>query len=165
MNSLENKIYLIAYIVSNTLAIIYVVAALKWPRVCRSLFFILFAWASWANWNMVINNPRNYLNYADLAFLEIYKTFISGWFSDHIFLAVGSIATGQALIAVALLTKGWIYKAGLIGGVVFLVAIVPLGIGSAFPCTLLLAIALGLLKNEDQYLWQRSSNKALANTN
>jgi hypothetical protein len=163
MNSLENKIYLIAYIISNTLAIIYFIAALKWPRAGRLLFFILFAWASWANWNMVINNPKDYLSYADLTFLGIYKTFISGWFSDHIPLAVGFIATGQALIAVSLLTKGWIYKVGLISGIVFLIAIVPLGIGSAFPCTLLLAIALGLLGNQNQYLWQRSSEKVLAN--
>ena len=161
MNSLQNQTYLIAYIISNTLAIIYFIAALKSPRVSRLLFLILFAWASYINWHTVIQTPKDYLNYADLTFLKVYKTFISGWFSDHLQIAVGFIATAQMLIAVSLLTRGWIYRISLIGGVIFLLAIIPLGIGSAFPCTLLLAIALGLLGSQDQYLWQRPNKKVL----
>ncbi|MGZ5134230.1 MAG: hypothetical protein ACXWCG_03740 [Flavitalea sp.] len=159
MKALENQTFLIAYIISNALAIIFFIAALKRPRICRFLFSVLFGWASWANWNMAINNPHDYLNYADLAFLEIYKTFITGWFSDHIQIAVSFIATGQALIAISLLLKGLIYKLGLIGGIIFLIAIIPLGIGSAFPCTLILAISLGLMLNQDQYIWKHEQNK------
>ena len=164
MKALENQAFLIAYIISNILAIIFFIAAFKWPRICRLLFFILFAWASWINWNMAINNPKDYLNYADLAFLEIYKTFILGWFSDHTQMAVGLIATGQALIAISLLLKGTIYRLGLIGGIMFLIAIIPLGIGSAFPCTLLLAISLGLMHNQDQYIWKHEESRFMMGT-
>ena len=103
---------------------------------------------------MSINNPHDYLSYADLTFLPLYKTFILGWFSEHIRLSVGVIATAQAFIAIALLMKGWIYKAGLIGAILFLIAIIPLGVGYAFPCTLLLAIGLVMLRKQDTWLWQ-----------
>ena len=71
-------------------------------------------------------------------------------------LVVGFIATAQAFIAVSLLLKGRIYKAGIIGGVIFLIAIAPLGVGSAFPCTLLLALALGMIyKNHNEFILTR----------
>jgi hypothetical protein len=92
---------------------------------------------------MALNNPQDYLKYADLTVLKIYKEFIMGWFAGHIQISVGFIAAGQALIAISLLMKGWIYKLRLIGGIIFLVAIIPFGIGSAFPCTFILAVALG----------------------
>lgn len=159
MKSLESQIVLIAYIISNILAILFLMVAWKWPRISRLLFFVLFASASSANWNMTLNNPRDYLGYADLTFLQIYKTFILGWFSDHIQLSVGLIATAQALIAVSFLLKGWVYKVGWAGAIVFLVSIIPFGVGSAFPCTLILAIALGWLWNQDAYLWQHQNYK------
>jgi len=106
---------------------------------------------------MVINNPQDYLSYADLTFLTFYRSFILGWFKDHVQLSVGLIATVQALIAISLLMKGRVYKLGLLGGILFLVAIIPLGVGSAFPCTVLLAAGLVMLRNEDTWLWQSNS--------
>ena len=154
MKALENQVYLTAYIISNVLAVIFLILSVTFPRLTRLLYVVLFGWASWANWNMSINNPHDYLSYANLTFLPLYKTFILGWFSEHIRLSVGVIATAQAFIAIALLMKGWIYKAGLIGAILFLIAIIPLGVGSAFPCTLLLAIGLVMLRKQDTWLWQ-----------
>jgi hypothetical protein len=154
MKGMENEIFLIAYSISNAFAIIFLISSLKWPRLSRVLYFALFAWASWANWNIALNNPQDYLSYADFTFLPIYKSFIHGWFNDHIQLSVGFIATSQGLIAVLMWMKGWWYRLGIIGGVTFLIAVIPLGIGAAFPCTLLLAIGLGCLRKQDTYLWQ-----------
>jgi hypothetical protein len=159
MKPLENETFLVAYLISNFLAILILLFAIKWKTICRILFFIVFAWASWANWNMVLTNPTDYLDYADLAFLDIYKSFILGWFNEHIEISVGFIATAQGLIAISLLLKDWLYKIGLLAGITFLLAIIPLGIGSAFPCTMILAIALVLLRNENHYLWQRRNEK------
>ena len=154
MKALDNQIFLIAYIISNVLAIIFVVVAVWTPRLSRLLYAVLFGWASWANWNMVVNNPHDYLSYADLTFLPIYKTFILGWFSEHIRMSIGFIASVQAFIAFGMIMKGRVYKLGLIGGILFLIGIIPLGIGSAFPCTLILAIGLWMLRNENTWLWQ-----------
>ena len=80
MKTLQNETILIAYVISNASAIFILLSSIKWPRIGRLLFFALFAWASWANWKMALNNPQDYLSYADLTFLPIYKSFILGWF-------------------------------------------------------------------------------------
>lgn len=156
MHGLENKAYLIAYIISNAFALLILFFSWKHIKLSRLAFFILFGWASWVNWTTAINSPGDYLDYAGLTFLPLYKHLIIGWFSTHILLVVGFIATAQAFIAIALLLKGWVYKTGIIGGVLFLISIVPLGVGSAFPCTLLLALALGrLYKDSNQFILTR----------
>jgi len=156
MNALENKIYLIAYVISNLFALTLLFLSFKHVKLSRFLFFLLFGWASWANWTTAVNSPDDYLNYADLTFLPVYKNFILGWFSVHISALVGFIAISQALIAFSLLLKGWAYKLGVIGAVIFLVAIMPLGIGSAFPCTMVLAIAMAkMYKDHNEFIITR----------
>ena len=159
MKGFENHVYLIAYIISNVLALVLLYISFKWVKAARFLFFGVFAWASWVNWTTVINDPQAYLDYAQLAFLPFYTRFINGWFSQHIKETIGFIATAEALIAVSFWFKGWIYKTGILGAIIFLIAIAPLGIGAAFPCTLILAVALGLLlKDQYQYLLTRKDN-------
>lgn len=51
------------------------------------------------------------------------------------------IAAGQVFIAVSMFMKRRWFRAGCVGGMVFCLAITPLGLGAAFPATLLLAIA------------------------
>ena len=164
MKGLENNTYLALYIISNVIALLMLWASLKHYRISRLLFFLVFAWASWTNWNEAIIAPRFYLDYAGLTFSNWYRDFIQGWFSWHITLAVGFIATCQALIATAMLLKGWIFKTAAIGAIIFLLAIAPLGVGSAFPCTIILAIAMWLLtrQKEIDYLWISGSKKNLA---
>jgi hypothetical protein len=158
MKGLDNNTYLIMYIISNTVALVMLWAAWKQHRVLRLMFFLLFAWASWTNWTEAINTPQFYLDYADLSFSGFYRDFIRGWFSHHITLAVGFIATCQALIGVSMLLKGWILRIGAIGAIIFLIAIVPLGVGSAFPCTLIMAVSMWslLFEKETDYLWINS---------
>jgi len=160
MNGLENKVYVIAYIISNAFALLVLFFSWKHIKLSRLSFFILFGWASWANWTTAINSPDDYLDYAALSFFPLYKHFIQGWFSNHILLVVGFIATAQAFIAISLLLRGWVYKAGIIGGVLFLISIAPLGVGSAFPCTLLLAVALGMIfKNHNEFILIRKTQE------
>jgi len=145
MKGLENQVYLVAYIISNAFALMLLFFSWKHIKLSRLIFSILFAWASWANWTTALNSPEDYLDYSSFALIPFYKNFIEGWFREHIQMMVGVIATSQALIAIVLLLKGWVYKIGIIGGALFLIAIMPLGVGSAFPCTLILAIALIML--------------------
>ena len=156
MKGLENQVYLIAYIISNAFALMLLFFSWKHIKLSRLIFSILFAWASWANWTTALNSPADYLDYFSLALIPFYRNFIEGWFSEHIQLMVGVIATSQALIAITLLLKGWVYKIGIIGGTLFLIAIMPLGVGSAFPCTLILAIALIMLyKDHPHFILKR----------
>lgn len=155
MKALDNNTYLVLCIISNIIALLMLLAAWKHYRISRLMFFLVFVWASWTNWNEAIIAPQFYLDYAGLTFSDLYRDFIKGWFSWHITLAVGFIATCQALIAISMLLKGWIFKTGAIGAIIFMLAIAPLGVGAAFPCTLILAVAMWLLLRQKQadYLW------------
>jgi len=163
MKGLENNTYLILYVISNVVALVMLYAAWKNHRILRLMFFILFAWASWTNWTEAIKTPQFYLDYADLTFFGFYYDFIHGWFSHHITLAVGFIAICQAFISISMFLKGRILKTGAIGAIIFLLAIAPLGVGAAFPCTLIMAVAMSSLLREKQidYLWNGHSNNYL----
>ena len=155
MKGLENNTNLILYIISNAIAVLILLVAWKQTRIARLLFFLVFTWASWTNWKAALYTPEIYLGQADLTFFDFYKQFIHGWFSRHITLAVGFIATCQALIAVSMLLKSWLVRAGGIGAIIFLLAIAPFGVGSAFPCTVLLSVAMFRIIRErhHDYLW------------
>ncbi len=155
MKGLENHVFLAFYIISNIVALLLLWASWKSKHVARLLVFLIFAWASWTNWNEALVAPQFYLDYAGLTFMDVYKNFINGWFSSHILLAVGFIATCQALVALSMLLRGWIFKTGCFGAIVFLLAIAPLGVGSAFPCTVIMTAAIILLLRgkEINYLW------------
>jgi hypothetical protein len=156
MKDLDNSIYLTLYIISNMVALLMFWAGWKNPRLLRLLLCLVFVWASWTNWNESSVAPQFYLDYSAVTFSDLYRHFINGWFSTHIMLAVGFIAICQSLIALSMLLKAWLFKTGAIGAIIFLLAIAPLGFGSAFPCTLILAASVCLLlrKKEINYLWR-----------
>lgn len=164
MKGLDNSTNLILYIISNTIALGVLFATWKNIRLGRLLFFLVFAWASWTNWTTALNDPQTYLGEAELTFFDFYHDLILGWFSRNILLVVGSIATCQALIAIAMLGKTTLIKAGGTGAILFLIAIAPFGTGSGFPCTIVLAIAMGLIvsKKDQDYLWIRPRNRSAA---
>ena len=159
MKGLDNGLYIILLIISNVVAILQLLTAIKWPRIARFSFFLLFAWASWTNWVESQLTPQFYLDYADLTWSDEYRNFINGWFSEHIQLAVGFIATCQGLIAISMLLKGWIFRIGSIGAVIFLLTILPFGVGSGFPCTAIMAAAIVILlrKHNNEFIWQKNN--------
>ncbi|MGC4038597.1 MAG: hypothetical protein QM764_21720 [Chitinophagaceae bacterium] len=158
MKGFEDEVYRYLWLLSNVTAIFLLFITIKWPRIGRVLFFLLFAWASWMNWTTAIEKPSIYLDYGRLTWSSVYRNFIYGWFSMHITEVVKTIATGQVLIATGILLNGWIMKISVIAAIVFLLAIVPLGIGSGFPTTLIMTIALMALlrKHSSQFIWRPS---------
>ena len=154
--------YLIAYIIANAVAVLLLLLAWKQPRIARVLFSMLFILACYTNWHVALTKPDDYLFYANLTFSDIYKSFILGWFSSHIPQMVGFIATCQGFIAISFLLKETIYKIGSVGAIIFLLAIVPLGLGSAFPCTVIMAAGVYvLLREKPDYLWRRQHQEKI----
>src|SRR5688500_11084775 len=158
MKGLDNELYIILLTISNVVAILQLITAIKWPRIARFSFFLLFAWASLTNWIESQLRPQFYLDYADLTWSDRYRNFINGWFSDHIQLVVGFIAICQGLIAISMLLKGWIFRIGSIGAIIFLLAILPFGVGSGFPCTAIMAASIVILlrKHNNEFIWQKN---------
>lgn len=157
MNVLENGFYLMLLVFSNIVAILQLIAAIKWPHVARFSFFILFAWACVANFYISQKTPEVYLDYAAVTWSSFYRNFINNWFAQHIQVTVGFIATCQGLIAISMLLKGAVLKIGYLGAIFFLLSILPLGLGSAFPCTGIMAAAIFVLlkKFNNRYAWQK----------
>lgn len=133
------------YLGSNIISAALVVAAVKRPRLTRALFVTIFLVAGMFNAYTAITEPEAYLMYADLAVLNVYRNFITGFFSSHSEIIVLAIALCQLGVAALLCGDNRFLKIGVGGGVMFFVAIIPLGVGSAFPASLLLAMAIVLM--------------------
>ena len=140
---------LYAELVSTAIALIVLLATLRSALMGRVLLVMLFAWASVANIEAVLQQPLSYLDYAPMAISDVYRQFILGLFALHVTGIVMTIAVGQALIAVLLLAGGRAERIGLIGAVVFLAAITPLGVYAGFPATLILAMAALVVLREN----------------
>lgn len=149
------EIYLIPYVISNAVALFILWSAWKKPVLARLLFFILFFWAFIMNITTALTNPNDYLNYSEMA-VDWYKSFIDGWFKDHITIMVVTIAIGQALIAIGMLLKGTLVRLAGIGAILFLIGIAPLGVGSAFPFSVTVSVAAWLIIRRENldYLWR-----------
>lgn len=158
MKNGTNDFYITLLLISNVFAVLQLVAAIKWERLARLSFVLLFAWAACINWITSQRTPAVYMEYANLAWSDAYRQFINGWFSQHIEWAVGAIASCQALIAIGLLLKRPFFMMACIGAIIFLLAILPLGVGAGFPCTAIMALALLILlkKRTNNYPWKKS---------
>jgi fatty-acid desaturase len=115
------------------------------------------------NWTTALEKPHVYLEYANLTWSGTYRNIINGWFARHLQPTVVFIAICQGLIALSMLLNGWIFKTGAIGAIFFLLAIIPFGIGSGFPTTLIMAIAMLIIvrKHADQLIWVPNKKQLL----
>ena len=142
MTSLQN--YLVPWIISQVFSIVLLFIAWKKPVWARYIFSVMFLAAGTFNWFTVTNTPEAYQMYAETA-IGFYRDFINGWFRDHVLLAVGAIATGQLLIGAGMMAgRRWLAFSCLVI-IIFLIAIAPLGVGSAFPFSITVSIAVFLV--------------------
>jgi len=142
MENLSN--FLVPYIISQVVSIILLIVAWKYTRAARVLFALLFFWASGINMYYGLVNPDIYLDYSNFA-IPFYRDFIDGWFSRNHHIMIPVIALGQLYIAIGMLLKGGWVKLACLGVIIFLVAIAPFGVGSAFPFSITVSIAAYLI--------------------
>jgi uncharacterized membrane protein YphA (DoxX/SURF4 family) len=159
--ALDNPVFLAMYAVANAVGLILLVAAWKWTHAARWMFILLFLWAGWTNYSTAVNDPEAYLEYADLTWSQTYRDIILGPFAEHIARYVGLVALCQLLIAGSLLLKGFVMRVGCWGGIVFLLAITPFGVGSGFPCTLVMAAALFMVMRKERRHWPWPAERIL----
>lgn len=124
----------------------------------RVVFVLIFLSAGLFNTYTALTEPQAYQTYAEWAVLAFYRNFINGFFSAHTQAIVVAIAVGQLTVAALLTRSGRLLTTGAIGGILFLMAISPLGVGSAFPATLLMAAALVVIQRR---LAQRGAHLGL----
>lgn len=136
--------YWLPYTVTHFITFSLIFICYKWPKIGKVAWGIVFILAGIFNIYTGISNPQAYVDYGQYA-VGLYQKFIYGLFSSYTSLFVSLIASGQILVGIFLLMKRTLLLFGIVGGIIFLLAISPLGIGSAFPSTLLMAISLVLL--------------------
>ena len=130
---------------STIVALLMLIVTLRARTLGRKLFALLFAWAAAANAWTALTSPADYLGYAGLTVSDLYRSFILGFFGQHITPIVIAIAIAQAGIAGGLMHGGRWQRWALAGAIVFLLAIVPLGVGAGAPATVILALGAGVL--------------------
>jgi hypothetical protein len=146
--------WLVPYLISNVVAVLLLLSAFKRPEVTRWACVLIFLAAAVVNTRLAVIRPLEYVDYGAFTASALYREFIYGWFSRHVRMLVLPIAPGQLAIAI-LLTRGRPWRQlGVAGAVLFLLAIAPLGVGSAFPFSFLL---IGALLVMERRLNQRAS--------
>lgn len=150
MNAFQQ--YLVPWSISQLISIVILVLAIKKPVWTRYIFAVIFISAGVFNLITSSNTPQAYLMYADTA-VGFYREFINGWFKEHVTLTVSVIAFGQLLIGAGMIAgRRWMVL-GCLGIIAFLLAIAPLGIGSAFPFSLTVSVAAYFVYRHYQTRW------------
>jgi hypothetical protein len=126
-------------ILANVIAVLMVFLCWRWRVAGRLSFVLLFIWAGQYNLRAAFVVPEQYLAYASLATFTWYHEFILGFFAQHTTAVVASIAVGQLVVAVLMSLRGNAVYLGLIGAIISLIAIAPLGSAAAFPSTVIAA--------------------------
>lgn len=150
--------YLIPYTISQAVSLIILITAWKRTRWARLLFSILFLWASGTNMYLGLTDPDSYLDNARFA-IPLYRDFINGWFSHYNHVIIPLIAVGQFLIATGMILRGRWVDLACIGSMIFLMAIAPLMVGSAFPFSITVSIAAWLiyLNDDKNLIWKKAT--------
>jgi len=133
------------YLVTFPLTFLLIFICYRWPKIGKIAWGVIFLLAGIFNIYTGLTEPQVYVDMYGSTAVGFYKTIINGIFASFTSFIVCLIATGQILVGIFLLQKKRIFVWGISGGILFLLAITPLGVGSAFPSTLFMAFSLGLL--------------------
>lgn len=136
--------YWLPYTVTHVVTLLLLFVCYKWPKTGKVAWGVIFILAGLFNVYTGMTNPQAYVEYGEGA-VKLYQKFIYGPFSSYTTLFISLIAAGQITVGIFLLLKKKFFLWGILGGITFLLAISPLGVGSAFPSTLLMAGSLVLL--------------------
>jgi len=135
--------YRTPYLVSNAIALVLLGLSFRRPNWVRWLSVAIFGWAAYTNWRIADTRPLDYQTFGELTTVGAYRDFIHGWFRLHTAEMLEPIALGQAAIALMLIVNRRLTRRlAVFGAVVFLLAIAPLGVGSAFPFSITYSVGL-----------------------
>lgn len=141
--------WLAPYVISNAVAATILIVAVARPVVARWLIVALFLYAGTYNIWLGLSRPQEYQGFAESAIIPWYRDFIQGPLRDSGSWMIPAIGVGQLSVACGgALGRRWL-KAAMIGGCVFLLAIAPLGVGSACPFSFVVSLAAIVVASAD----------------
>ncbi|MBS3807605.1 MAG: hypothetical protein KGY60_08895 [Bacteroidales bacterium] len=134
--------YMLPVILANLVALVLALSSYNFPRFMRFIWGLIFIIAGIVNLINVYNEPGIYVDAYGPPAIDCYQEIIYGAFSGRPAVYVTLIAAGQILTGGLIWSGRFWYYLGLTGGIIFLLAIAPLGVGSAFPATVIMATGL-----------------------
>ncbi|WPV64616.1 hypothetical protein [Chitinophaga sp. LS1] len=139
---MRGNLFSLAFLVSNAGAILILLISIWYKRAGRIIIALLFLIAALVNAWQATFKPDVYNVYELIAALPVYEYLIAEVLLIHITLYIILLMIIQLVIGIGILYNR---KTALVAGIVYLLALAPLGAGSSFPCTVILAIAVILL--------------------
>jgi hypothetical protein len=133
------------YVGWNIIALLLVPVAAKWPKIARLLFSVLFLGAGVWNLFASLTMPAFYVETYGPVATPPYAAFIAGPFAADPARFVVPIAVGQLAIGILATGTGRSVRLAMLGSMVFLLAIAPMGVGAAFPFSIFGILAAYLL--------------------
>jgi hypothetical protein len=130
-----------AYAGSNLVALVMLALSWGWRNLGRLSFVLLFFLAGLYNTRTAFVRPEEYVSLIRLS----YGSLALRLFLRHTTAIIAAIGIGQLVIAVLVSLRNLPVTLGLLGAVLFLMGITPLGAAAGFPTTLIMAIAALLL--------------------
>jgi len=155
------NIFSLNYLIANVISLVVLIMAVFWPVIARYLLTLIFIGAAFFNAIMAIREPELFMVYGAMTTSSVYEQFIYGAFHENITAIVVSISICQLVTGIFIASRNALLKPGLLAATIFLLAIAPLGAGSAFPSTVLLAVAAVILLFKEKYLSVHSLRCAL----
>lgn len=138
----ETSLLLIA---SNAFAVVLFALALYRPNAARKIVGTGFILAGVVNCWFGLRDPQAYVRAFAPQATKVYHDFILSAFAQNPARLVLQLAGVQFVIGALVLTRDPWVKLGLVAMIEFLIAISPLGRGSAFPAPLILAATMAAL--------------------
>jgi len=136
------KEYIVPFIVSNIIALFLLFVSIRWKRAARISFGLIFIAAGIFNAYQSSVDASVYTTVYGETAVSFYKSLIYNVFAKNAEVYVKLIASFQLIAGISLVLKKPLYYIGIFCGIVFLLGIAPLGVGSAFPATILMAVSL-----------------------
>ncbi|MBS1709828.1 MAG: hypothetical protein JSS65_14035 [Armatimonadetes bacterium] len=133
--------FAVPYAVSQVFAVVTLAFAFGRPKVARWVMAALFSYAAVHNALFAVFSPQEYQGFASMMLVGWYREIVEGPFRTSATAWLAVIALGQAIVALCLAMGGQRLWVGVAGVIVFLVALLPFGVGSAFPFGVVVSLA------------------------
>lgn len=134
------------------MALLFTFAAFRQPRLGRAAFAWLFGVAALVNAATALTAPELYLYYADVAVVGWFRERSLQLFMQHAQVTMLAVALLQAAMTGGIVVGGRPARAACWAMTAFLLAVAPLGVGSGFPSTVILALGSARLALRERCL-------------
>ncbi|WP_343670865.1 hypothetical protein [Chitinophaga sp.] len=145
---MRGNLFSYTYLLSNAGAVLILLISIWSKRAGHIIIALMFLVAAVVNAVQAIYTPHKYDIYELVAALPVYEYLISNVFLIHITLYILLMMVFQLVVGIGVLYQK---KAALLAAIVYLLALAPLGAGSSFPSTVILAVACLILMKKNHH--------------